>query len=184
MSNKQLHIENFRRGNETVFKYLYDKYYDALVFFGMNYLSNQQVIEDIVQDCFIKLWDSRDNFYHENTIKSFLYKSVRNRCINHQQHLKVRNDYMEREQYQQRNNEEHYLNHIIKEETHRIITEKVNELPEQARLIYLLNLKGVKLTEIAEDLDISINTVKTQKQRATKFLKKRLSELLSLFFIC
>ncbi len=184
MPQKQLHIEKFRRGNEIVLKHLYDKYYDALVFFGLDYITNQQIVEDIVQDCFIKLWQKRDLFYHENTIRSFLYKSVRNACFNQKEHLKVRKDYMDRELHQSNYDEDHYLNNVIKEETLRIITEKVNQLPEQARIIYLLNLKGVKLTEIAEDLDISINTVKTQKQRAKKFLKERLSELLTFFFIC
>jgi RNA polymerase sigma-70 factor (ECF subfamily) len=173
-------LRKFRNGNELVLESLYNRYYEALVFFGQKYIPCQDVVEDIVQESFIKLWEKRKSFFHEASVRSFLYKAVRNACINQLEHIKVCKEY-EKKSIAAESNNDNYLNHIIEEEVNRTIAETVQELPESSRLIYLLSLKGVKNAEIAEDLNISVNTVKTQKQRATKYLKENLKNLFTLF---
>ncbi|WP_421920946.1 RNA polymerase sigma-70 factor [Marinifilum sp.] len=172
-------IEKFRIGNQSAFRHLYDKYYEALLLFGQKYILNNEAVEDIVQDSFIIVWEKRTSFFQEASIKSFLYKAVRNSCLNYLDHQKV----MRKHETQSKVDvlsEEYFLNNVIEEEVNRIIAETVERLPESARFIYLLSLKGLKNAEIAEDLNISINTVKTQKQRANKYLKENLKDLFTL----
>ena len=174
-------INKFRSGNQSAFKNLYDKYYDALYLFGLKFIPNQDAVEDLVQESFIKVWEKRNSFYHEAALKAFLYKSVRNACINYLDHQKVTRKY-ESQADKDILSHDYFLNNVIEEEVNRIISETLQKLPESARLIYLLSLKGLKNAEIAEDLSISINTVKTQKQRASKFLKENLKDLFTMLY--
>ncbi|PXX97778.1 RNA polymerase sigma-70 factor [Marinifilum breve] len=172
-------IEKFRSGSQSAFKSLYDKYYEALFLFGQKYVTNSEVVEDLVQESFIKVWEKKSSFYHEAPLKAFLYKTVRNSCLNYLDHQKVERNY----EAQTKTDvlcEDYFLNNVIEEEVNRIIADTVGKLPESARAIYLLSLRGLKNAEIAEDLNISINTVKTQKQRASKFLKENLKDLFTM----
>ncbi len=175
----QAFLKSLRNGNEDAFKYLYDRYFDALYLFGHKYISSQDIVEDIIQETFVKIWEKRSSFYHEAALKAFLYKTVRNSCLNQIDHQKVRISY-ENQSAKDIYDDDYFLNNVIDEEVSNTIAEAVQKLPESARLIYLLSLKGLKNSEVAEDLDISINTVKTQKQRATKFLKETLKNLFTI----
>lgn len=177
----QTFLKLFRNGNQDSFKDLYDKYFDALYLFGHKYIPAQDIVEDIIQESFIKIWEKRASFYHEAALRAFLYKSVRNSCLNQIEHQKVRKSY-EGQVGKDVSNDDYFLYNMIEEEVNRIISETVNKLPESARLIYLLSLKGLKNAEIAEDLEISINTVKTQKQRANRFLKENLKNLFTILY--
>ncbi|RUT78036.1 RNA polymerase sigma-70 factor [Ancylomarina longa] len=172
-------INKLRAGSERTFKELYNKYYDALFLFGQKYIPNQNAVEDIIQESFLKVWEKKTSFFHEAALRAFLYKTVRNSCLNLIEHEKVCRNYQE-EFAKDLSSNDFFLNNVIEEEVNRIITDTIQKLPESARLIYLLSLKGLKNVEIAEDLDISINTVKTQKQRANKFLRENLKNLFTL----
>jgi len=168
-------LKQFRNGDNVAFKKIYDRYFDALYLFGFKYISCQDIIEDIIQEVFIKTWEKRSYFFHELALKAFLYKSVKNSCLNQIHHQTVKKKFESR-QDQNSYDENIFFRNIIEEEVNRHISEAVKELPESARIIYLLSLNGVKNKEIAEDLKISINTVKTQKLRASRFLREKLKE--------
>ncbi len=176
--NKLSHksIDGSSSGGDAEFKALYYKYYDSLVLFGQKFIHDQAMIEDIVQESFIKLWMRRNNFDNAYAIRAFLYKAVRNACVNHLDHLRVRQKFNQ-EVASHVYSDEYFVQHVIEEEVHRIISEAVQQLPESAREIYLMSLNGVKNNEIAEDLSISINTVKTQKMRAKKILREKLKNI-------
>lgn len=177
----QKFLKQFRKGNQDSFKHLYDKYFDALLLFGQKYIVTQSVVEDIIQESFIKIWEKKTTFYHEAAMRAFLYKTVRNSCLNHIDHQKVCKAYESNANIDVSSND-YFLHNVIEEEVNRTIASAVQQLPESARLIYLLSLKGLKNADIAEDLDISINTVKTQKQRASKFLKEKLKDLFTILY--
>ena len=61
--------------------------------FANEYVCDDLLAADIVQDCFVKLWQSRDGFTYIHQIKSFLYTSVRNRSLNELEHSKVKSEY-------------------------------------------------------------------------------------------
>lgn len=169
-------LKEFRNGDNIAFKKIYDRYFNALYLFGMKYIPVQNVMDDILQEVFIKTWEKRAFFFHELALKAFLYKSVKNSCINHIEHQAVQKKFESR-QDQDLYSENTFYKNIIEEEVNLHISEALKELPESARIIYLLSLKGVKHKDIAEDLKISVNTVKTQKLRATRFLKEKLKKM-------
>ena len=82
-------LKEFRNGDNVAFKKIYDRYFNALYLFGMKYTPTQNVMEDILQEVFIKTWEKRAFFFHELALKAFLYKSVKNNCLNHIEHQAV-----------------------------------------------------------------------------------------------
>lgn len=169
-------IERLRSDSSGALKELYDKYYETLVLFGTKYVAEQAVVEDIVQETFIKVWEKRHYFFQEEALRAFLYKSVRNACLNQLEHVAVHKKYTE-EAISNLRSEEYFLQNVISEEVQRIIHETVEKLPAAAKTIYLMSLNGYKNLEIAEDLGISVNTVKTQKLRAKRFLQENLKKI-------
>lgn len=163
-------------GDKKNYKQIFDKYYSPLCMFASSFVLDKQVAEDIVQDIFVKLWEKSDDFDSMQAVQSFLYVSVKNKCLNHLEHNKVAERYSLHVQKQ--TNHDFGINYrIIEEETHRMIYNAIDELPNACRNILLLSLKGLKNHEIAEQLNISVNTVKAQKKIAYKNLKIKLKDI-------
>ena len=76
-------------GQEQSFDYFFRRYYAALCFFAQSIIHHTEDAKDIVQDCFIKLWDEAAIEEKTDTVKSFLYTMVRNRCIDFVRKQKV-----------------------------------------------------------------------------------------------
>lgn len=175
-------INEFRKGNKTAFKQIFDMFYSSLCLFTNKYINDFKEAEDIAQEVFIIIWEKRKNFTNINSLKAFLYKTAKNKSLNLIKHSKIKARYTEA-QIKELETERYFADHLIEEETHRIIIQRINELPPQSRKIILHSLKGLKNNEIAEKMGISINTVKTQKKIAYKKLKFQLKDLLFLYII-
>jgi len=166
-------IRHINRGDKKAFKDVFDHYFNALAAFGFKYVSDQFVAEDLVQEVFISMWEKRGDFSHLNALKSFLYTSVRNKCLNHIKHQAVVQKHEKSLVYELESDQ--YLEaHVIEEETFNQLFQEIKDLPPSAREITLLALNGLKNQEIADELNISVNTVKTQKKIAYSRLKENL----------
>lgn len=156
----------------TVFKDLFDQYYVPLCVFAEQYVPDEGFVADSVQDCFVKLWQKRDDFRYLYQVKSFLYTSVRNACLNEIAHRQVVSGY--KEMTSAAKDEETFHDHVIEEEMHRIVMEAVRKLPPQSRKIIELSLENHSNAEIAETLFVSKETVHTLKKSAYRKLRKYL----------
>ena len=97
MGDKELDIIiDFSRGDEKAFRVLYDKYVVALRYFAAKYLNEDTMIDDVVQDAFVDLWEKRADFRGEYAVKAYLYKAVRNDCLNLMRHQQVEDKYARR----------------------------------------------------------------------------------------
>jgi RNA polymerase sigma-70 factor (ECF subfamily) len=170
--------------SQHTFRTIFDNHFRPLCAFGYRYLDDKETVQDQVQSVFISLWDHRSNFENGNEkgIKSFLYTSVRNKCLNHLKHLSVRQKHENQIIYELESTQM-VNHHIIEEDTFNLLYQEIEKLPNSARKIMLLAHKGLKNKEIAEILGVSENTVKTQKKIAYSKLKDRLSEaMMSILF--
>ena len=154
----------------STFKELFNLHFNALCAFGRRYVSDGS-IEDIVQDAFISFWQIRGNFENTKAIKGYLYQAVRNKSLNH-----IRDEMAKTKKLQNVIEEEStFESAVIEEETFNNLYSEIMDLPKASQSIMLLALNGLKNNEIADELDISINTVKTQKKIAYAKLKSRMS---------
>ena len=170
-------VKNIRKGNKEAFKKVFDTYFNALCAFGIRYISDRSVVEDMVQDVFISFWEKRQDFDHINAVKAFLYTSVRNKCLNQLKHqLVIQKN--EKELIRELESEQFFANHIIEEEVFNQLTTEIRNLPKSSQDIMILVLNGLTNSEIADELNISVNTVKTQKKIAYSKLKHKLGPML------
>lgn len=170
-------IRNIKQGNKKAFREVFDQYFNALCGFGYRYIKDAGLAEDMTQEAFISFWENRKNFEQMNAVKAFLYTSVRNKCLNHLKHQQVLKKHESALIYQLES-DQFFTNHIIEEETFNHLYIEIKELPQAAQEIMLLALNGLKNQEIAEELDISVNTVKTQKKISYAKLKEKLGPLM------
>lgn len=171
----------FRTGSETAFRFFYDRYYHALCLCVHKILKDEQCVHDIVQEAFITLWRDRDILQSELHLKMFLYQVVRHRCLDYLKNKRVQEKYIR--EYLSVESEENYTNEVIEQEVHRMVIQEIEQLPEEQKKVVILHLEGKDNAEIAEILQISVNTVKTHKARARKTLKSKLDHLLVFIFL-
>lgn len=175
MDSTSSHKKTFKDQKE--FKKIFDAYYPALCLYAASFVNDHSVAEDLTQEIFIKLWTNFGNFSNDYAVKSFLYTSVKNSCLNHLEHLKVIRKHREHTMENEPAESPETSLGIIEEETHRLIYMAINELPPQCRNILMMSMDGLTNDEIAGALHISINTIKTQKKIAYKHLKIRLKDI-------
>ena len=156
------------------FRELFAKHYRPLVMFAMHYLGGQEESEDVVQDLFVAVWEKKEAFLSEQSIQAFLYNSVRNTCLNLLKHRKVEEKYLNYSQQDINLKEEEDEYKVLEEELYERLFRIIDELPPRCREIFLLHLDGKKNEEIANQLNISLLTVKTQKKKAMSHLRKRM----------
>jgi RNA polymerase sigma-70 factor (family 1) len=169
--------DKIRQGDSTAFSYIFQKYYHALYQFTGRFVKDTQIAENIVQDVFVKLWMNRENCLITSSLKSYLYAATRNTALNFLKSEKrqlSREDLMNDRPDTAANPEEQIIENEMIEKVHKAI----EKLPEKCRYIYLMKrYDDLKYHEIAEILNISINTVKTQMKRAFKSLLTNLAYL-------
>lgn len=168
-------------GEEIILKDFFHANYPVFSSFASKYISDTAVCEDIVQDIFIKFWENRNTFLNVFTIKAFFHKSIRNSCLDYIKHEKVKDKYVD-SSIQKDNSILHFWEEVIKKEAYSIVYLEINKLPEMSKKVLLLALQDKSNEEIAADLGITINTVKTHKSRAYKVLRGKLAGLV-LFFM-
>ena len=169
--------------DRDTFETYFDNFFRPLCAFGYRYIADTETIQDLVQSVFISFWDQRRNFENEKAVKAFLYTSVKNKCLNHLKHLSVRQKHEEQLIYELESTEL-FNQQVIEEDTFNLLYQEIDNLPNSAKKIMLLALKGLKNKEIAEALGISENTVKTQKKIAYSKLKNKLSKtMLNFLFL-
>lgn len=161
---------------ESYLKTIFDTYYESLVTYANRFLSSHDECEDVVQDIFADLWQTDNNFPDEISLKSYLYKTSRNKCLNIIKHNKVKDKYAATS-IQQLNDDNLFMQHVLEEEISRQLHEAINTLPTRKKEIIILSLKGLKNKEVAENLNIKLQTVKTLKSQAYKQLRQKFQDL-------
>lgn len=178
MKDNEVHIiEGIRAGRESAFEKLFSEYYRPLSVFSLKYVGDLEIAKEIVQSLFVHLYENRQKLIVTTSLESYLYQSVRNRCLNHIKQTRTRKEHLEH--YRSGQEESEDLEARIREtELEHQIYKIVEKLPPQCKNIFTLSrAKGLSNTEIAEELKISKRTVETQISNALKTLRNNLGDL-------
>lgn len=154
------------------YKNIFDTLYATLCLFSNKYLNNIEASKDVVQDVFVKIWENKVEFKDENKIKSYLYTAVKNKSLDllKSKHYKSI-EYVSFEEIEKMETESFFLREVVILETSDIVDKAINTLPNKCAQIIRLSVMSLTNVEIATELGISINTVKSQKKIAYKRLK-------------
>jgi RNA polymerase sigma-70 factor (ECF subfamily) len=167
--DEEFYIKGLFEGDEQVFRGIFERYHTRLCYFAAALLTTDQDVEDVVQEAFVKLWQRRRHFQDSNSIKAFLYIAVKNRCLNICKHDQVVRKYGDRLEEGQENDA---MSSLVEAEVLENIHQALQKLPLGCRsVLHLSYFEGMKNKAIAEQLHVSINTVKTQKLRGLRLLR-------------
>ena len=179
-------LEELQNQNKSVYKNVFNHFYKGLVKYAYNFLFDQQASEDVVQEVFISLWENAKNIEIQTSLKAYLYAMVRNKCLNYLKSIKITDD-LNLIDFNSFILEEEDLNLISEEEKTIVYTQIlkiVETFPESMQQIFKLKfIENYTYTEIADELGISVNTVKTQLQRSKSKINQSLVVLLALLSI-
>lgn len=171
MSNSLL-LENLNQKNEKAWEELYRYYYAPLCSYAEQLTGNAEVGEDVVQECLIRLWQARVEFKERRALIAWLYRSVYNASVSVLRERQIHGRAGKVFPVTLVEDEEEAQRLAVKEETISRFYELLEQLPAQQRDILLYSLKGMKVSEIAASMNISENTVKTQKKRVYLFMRE------------
>ncbi len=164
-------------GDKNAINELYAHYSERLYRFAFGYLKSEPDALDIVQEVFVRLWNSRKNLKQNTNIEAFLFTIAKNTIISIFRKKLSEKEYLQNLKFSiVKNNSD-----TEKQVDYNILSEKVaqliQQLPTQRQKIYVLSKeKGHTNQAIADELSISIKTVEDHMAKARKFLKKNLRE--------
>jgi len=177
-------IFNKIRGDDReAFKNLFDTYYASLCHYASHFLNDDSLSEEVVQELFVRLWEKRATLYLETSVRHYLFRSVRNGCLNQIQHDKVKKLHAKKlkEALMSEDPAEDYM---ITPEMIQRLEEGIGQLPEKRREIFRLSREeGLKYREIAEKLQISVKTVEAQMGAALKALRNKIGKIMVFLLI-
>jgi len=158
------------RGDEQAWKSLFETFYPVMCHLAYQYLKDEDSAEAIVQDVISGLWEKKDTLSIQQSLKSYLFQAVRNRCLNHLKSFNVKNvkfiqpgSYLEDEVL----DGSFPLGHLLESELETELESILQSLPQQTKSVFLKSREeGMSNAEIAREMGISENTVKYHIKKA------------------
>jgi RNA polymerase sigma-70 factor (ECF subfamily) len=176
MSGESEIIGRIRQGDLIQFETLFRSSYVSLVKYARTVLKDHDTAEEIVQDLFFRLWQNKEKIKIESSLNGYLFRSVLNRCLHYIEHLKVVERH-ENEMADESTFAESPADILQYKELQARIARTLEKLPERCGQIFCMSrYEGLKYSEIAEKLSVSIKTVEANMGRALKEFRKALAE--------
>lgn len=169
-----------KRLQQGVFDELFELYYDKLSVFVYSYINDAEAARDIVNDLFLNLWKDRTHLNPERSVKSYLYTIARNRALDYLKHRRVVEKNIRNiiDEYENSGTDWQEIEQQIE-----LVRRKLDQLSgKQREVIVKCCVEGKMYKEVALELNISENTVKTHLTRALKFMREELRDNFILLF--
>jgi RNA polymerase sigma-70 factor (ECF subfamily) len=177
-------IPQLQQGKKEAYAQLFEMYFENLVRAAEFYLQDIELAEDVVMDVFAYFIENPEKFKEIENLKAYLYRLTKNRALNHIRHLGIRDKHEERivEAMMFAELPEHDFQDKIKE-----VNKAIDELaPKTKEVFSACVIDGKSYKEVAEEYNISVNTVNTMIKRAYKSIRGKfdigLALLISLLF--
>lgn len=187
MENTELFIiEGLKQGKEEAYRYLYEHHYVALCHVAKGYVGDEALAEHLVSDVIFHLWEVRETLDIRISLRSYLVRAVRNRCLDYLDSRKQKHEITFSELEDGDSLGERYiladdypLGILLEKEFEHKIRQAIGRLPEECRRVFLKSrFEEKKYEEIACELGISVNTVKYHIKNALSLLYKELGKYL------
>jgi RNA polymerase sigma-70 factor (ECF subfamily) len=165
---------DYTREELDAFKQIFDLYYDSIRNFVYYKTGNMELAGDIVQETFMKLWDSRSTI-KQDSVKALLYIMASNNLKSHFRHQKTVFHFANDNAKEEPMYESADAN-IRQEELQRNLQRVLAEMPEKCREVFLLHrMDNLTYSEIAERLGLSVKAIEKRMHEALLFVRERLN---------
>lgn len=181
MGNTEFNIR-LKEGNSLAYEELFKQTYPRLLGYCSLFIHNQAQANDLVQECFVRLWEKRSTISASQSVESLLFVMLRNRCLNYLRDQKLHvsdkninlvgeNELQHLYQLDFAGKEEKTLEEKLIE----AIRESVEKLPEKRKLVFVkTKIEGKKNKEVAEELNISVKAVEKHLHQAKEQIRKEM----------
>lgn len=186
-------INKLKLGDEKAFKYIYDCHYVLLCRFAFQLLEDSSLAEEIVDDAIFYLWEHRADIEITHSIRAYLMRAVRNRCLNELNSLSHRKEFRFSSFMLPENMEfldsifvedDHPLGTLLEQELEEKLLRCIEDLPKECKAVFKKSrFEQKKYEEIAGELNISVNTVKYHIKNALAFLQKQMGDYLKVLIL-
>ena len=167
--------------NSDSFESLFKSHFGDLVGFVCSYVNDEEVAKDIVHDVFLVVLKNQKKLDTSYSLKSYLFTLSKNYALNYLKHLRVV-AMNEREVVEALQNADEELDDY--EQRMARLNEKLDELPEKQREVLIkCFVEGRTYKDVADEMGISVNSVKTHISRGLKFLRNELKEEMVMLFL-
>ncbi len=178
-SYEQILLSKLKNDDQTAFTIIFTKYYADLVRFSYGFTRNSNASEEIVQEVFLKLWENRNSLEIHTSLKSFLLKSVQNRCIDSLRHAAITSKYasviLDHPILLQNETE----NYILYSDLETNFNLAIRKIPIQfAEVFRMSRIEMRSYVEIAAILGVSVRTVEVRISKALSLLREELRDFL------
>lgn len=172
-----MHLDNIvselKAHPHSTFKVLFNTYYADLYKFAYAYVMKKEEAEDIVQECFASLWQTRNQLHEQTNLKNYLFSIIKHACLNYLKHLQVTDTHADKLV------EALIFSNTLHYEEQENILNKVQQciaqLPTQQQMVLRYKLvDNMSYQEIASAMGVSTTTVHTYIKRAYKTIREKL----------
>jgi RNA polymerase sigma-70 factor (ECF subfamily) len=180
-----------KRKDIKAYKKLFFKFHGRLVLFANKFTGDLQISQDLVQDAFLNLWKTYDSQTKVESPKAYLFQAVKNSCLNHQRHLKIK--YSVEEKLVSKINsleksvyyaQDDPYQSLLELELERKIEETVDTMPDKCRQVYKMSRHNfLKNKQIANKLGISVKMVEKHISKALLIMRTGLSEYIGILLL-
>lgn len=177
-------LDGLRSGDENAYKSIFQAWYEPLCAFAIGLVRDSFQAENIVDDAFFHLWEIRGGLEIHSSLKSYLFASVRNRCLNYLA-SSVRRKYadMTDEEYDMVLNslsaisKDDIYGRLFEDELRECLMKELGGMSSQCREVFVKSrFEGLTYNEIAQQMNISVNTVKYHLKNALSVLRSGLGK--------
>lgn len=165
-------LKAIHAGEESALKSIYANYYQKLCVYILNFTTDRNLVEDVVQDTFLKLWNKRETLRADGSLNAYLYKVTYNNFIDNYRKTKRLDEELDNirlaslAELLDDDHEEIFSQRLKK------VKDAIEQLPTRCKEIFLMNKeKGMRYQQIADELNISVKTVENQIGKALQLLR-------------
>lgn len=177
-------IEKIKNGDKTAFESIFKSYYNQLCSYANKFVKDIDNCEEIVQEIFFQVWQNKNKIVIQTSLKSYLFRSVHNSCLNYIKHKYIEQKHIESTLFENKNSSQNFIDIVESNELHDKIRITIDKLPPERKKIFLMiRFENLKYAEVAKKLNISIKTVENQMGSALKFMRYELKEYLPMLIL-
>lgn len=178
-------LVRLKNGEDSAYKYLFDHYYSKLCIVANFYVKDTFVSENLVGDLIFTMWENRKKLEIQESLNSYLFTSIRNRCCNHLKmaHVQKEISFTKIQEsefiYSMNSQNDLPVGILIEKELEEKIEISIDHLPQQTKKVFQLKrTEELSYEEISMQLNISVNTVKYHMKNALQTLRVDLAAYL------
>jgi len=177
-------FSQIRKGDKIAFEKIFRSYYSFLCSYANKYLKDTDVAEEIVQELFFQIWQKKDSLQITTSVKSYLFRSVHNSCINHIRQKTIHRKHEEIILSENIGSDAHDPDQHDEQGNEKIVRDAIDRLPTERRRIFIMSrFDELSYKEIAEKLRLSVKTVENQMGKALKFIRDELKDKIPLVIL-